>query len=531
MVRESSKSLIVSVLADGKPRSHRDIVRETGLSDAAVWCALGRCWKAGLILRSRKPLYESERIFKGRAGVSRTTRPYYLYILKPEGRDSIKLEGYEFVSYSKEYLDARGRGGRSKAQAIWDFIEKNRDKAWFSKEIAEALKDHGVEIADVMSNVRRFERKGLVYVRGYRSEDRQTPFKEGFLITFIDPEKQREKALEEAIERTNRALEDRSSTNPVIQRVHIIRDLVIEASKLKELLAFDFIQNKLKCPENEANSAIARAMQLYPSIKEVKLFNAYRYYYHESMNEEDLKAAIAMKENYIRKMKGRANRIGHNWEAVVEWFVDSFTTGAHFQTQEHRTQGIDARRITLRLLRGVGGRRNVAEVDRVWTITPGLFTPPVTYVLSCKWGVIRKEDVDDFFNVLKWSKEFGVDTPEGRQVKQGVVGVFAGGAFNPNENVQLKDGSTISLSSYAARMNIQLLKATDFNEKLHQKGCPAQVTVQRICKIAKDEREIRGILDAIWENPGKSEEILSKVAEKNEELYKFEKMLEETKTT
>jgi len=80
-----------------------------------------------------------------------------------------------------------------------------------------------------------------------------------------------------------------------------------------------------------------------------------------------------------------------------------------------------------------------AEVDRVWEVTLRLFAPPVTYVLSCKWGLVNKRDVDDFLEVLRWSKEFGVDTPDGRSVKQGVVSVFAAGVFNPKEIVRLKD--------------------------------------------------------------------------------------------
>lgn len=35
------------------------------------------------------------------------------------------------------------------------------------------------------------------------------------------------------------------------------------------------------------------------------------------------------------------------------------------------------------------------------------------------------------------------------------------------------------------------------------------------------------ILDEIWKNPEKDEEILRRVQEKNKELYEFEKMLEE----
>ena len=65
--------------------------------------------------------------------------------------------------------------------------------------------------------------------RGYRYHDRETPFREGYLITWVDQGKPREQALDEAIERTNTALESRSSTNPLIQRVHMIRDIVFEA--------------------------------------------------------------------------------------------------------------------------------------------------------------------------------------------------------------------------------------------------------------------------------------------------------------
>jgi len=87
-----------------------------------------------------------------------------------------------------------------------------------------------------------------------------------------------------------------------------------------------------------------------------------------------------------------------------------------------------------------------------------VFATPITYVLSCKWGLVRKKDVDNFLAVLRWSKEFGVDTPDGRQVKQGVVGVFAGGAFNPREHMKLENGRklnktelTISISSPSFR--------------------------------------------------------------------------------
>ena len=83
-----------------------------------------------------------------------------------------------------------------------------------------------------------------------------------------------------------------------------------------------------------------------------------------------------------------------------------------------------------------------------------------------------------------------MDTPDGRQIKQGITGVFTGSAFGPKEHVRLKGESVISLASYAARMNVQLLKASFFNEKLRSRGVVRAVSVQKICRDAKDEKEV-----------------------------------------
>jgi len=136
------------------------------------------------------------------------------------------------------------RAGESKAEIIRKFIKENAEKAFYSREIVETLKDQGIKRRDIMSTVRRAEDKGLVYVRGYRTHDDQTPFKEGYIITWIDSSKPREQALEEAVQRTEKVLADRSSTSPIIERVHQIRDAVIESTKLRDL-SFDFIRNRL----------------------------------------------------------------------------------------------------------------------------------------------------------------------------------------------------------------------------------------------------------------------------------------------
>jgi hypothetical protein len=521
---ESTQASILAALAGGRPKTHRELVQATGLSDAAIWNAVARAWHLGLVMRTEKPAYEAVKLFKGRDGVRKTTRAFHKYLLAPRGKTQVRVDGLEFVAFSKRYIDARGGGVNSKARLVLEFIQAHKDAAWFSIQIVDALKKHRVRPGDVMSNVRRFERKGLVYVRGYRTDSRQTPFAQGYLLTWIDPEKPRGQALGEAVERTNKALAGENSTSPIIERVHMIRDMIIEATKLRELTSASFLVQKLACSDSEAEAAIERALQLYPDLREVKLFGAYRYFYQDSMDEADFGAAVKMKENYIRATKGRANRIGHNWEACVEWFVDRFTYGAHFWTQKHRTS-MDPKRITLYLIKPVGGRRQAAEVDRVWDVSQGLFAKPVTYVLECKWGLVHKRDLDDFVNIMRWSKEFGVDTPDGRMIRQGFVGIFAGGAFDSKEKIHLKD-EIIDLPSYASRLNVQLLKGVDFNAKLRERGC--KVTIERIVKLAANEAEVRGTLDRMWDEPAKTDDVLSQLMEKNKELYEFERMLEES---
>lgn len=105
-----------------------------------------------------------------------------------------------------------------------------------------------------------------------------------------------------------------------------------------------------------------------------------------------------------------------------------------------------------------------------------------------------------------------------------MLGIFAGGVFDPREKVHLKS-EVIDLPTYAARLNIQLLREVDFNSKLHGRGCKAMV--QKICRVAKGEGEVRGMLEAMWGNPKNSREILGEAMEKNKERYEFERMLEE----
>ena len=52
----TTRAAILAVLADGRPRTHRELVEATGLSEAAVWNALARAWREGSVMRTELSL-------------------------------------------------------------------------------------------------------------------------------------------------------------------------------------------------------------------------------------------------------------------------------------------------------------------------------------------------------------------------------------------------------------------------------------------------------------------------------------------
>jgi len=134
-------------------------------------------------------------------------RSYHLYVLtSSRSPDSLNLQGTKFVKYSKK-LAKKNVSEVSKVKLVLNFLEKNSGRAFYFKEVTDALKDQNVKPSDVMTEVRKAERKCLVYVRGYKMHDKQIPFKEGYLLTWITPDTSREKAIEKAVEKTLTILE------------------------------------------------------------------------------------------------------------------------------------------------------------------------------------------------------------------------------------------------------------------------------------------------------------------------------------
>jgi len=137
---------------------------------------------------------------------------------------------------------------------------------------------------------------------------------------------------------------------------------------------------------------------------------------------------------------------------------------------------------------------------------------------------VNKKALDDFIDVLEWSTDFGVDTENGRELKKGVIPVFGAGAYNPKEKVTV-NGQKISLAQYTSRMNIKLLRPADFNSKLREHGVDRKVSVQKICKMGRDEKDARIVLDEIRQSHAEAQEVLSEILTRNHGVFEFEKTL------
>jgi hypothetical protein len=74
--------------------SCREIMEAAGLGRYQTYSALARAWRGGYVLRTRRTLYDSEHVFKGRGGSSVHTRPFHLYMQKPEGVEDVVVGGH-----------------------------------------------------------------------------------------------------------------------------------------------------------------------------------------------------------------------------------------------------------------------------------------------------------------------------------------------------------------------------------------------------------------------------------------------------
>jgi hypothetical protein len=150
---------------------------------------LRRLWMKDLILRTRKPTFEFEVCHRGRAGSIAHNRTVNYYVVKG------KEIGSQFVGYEDRMKDDRNRDVESKTIKIVNFLKKNMGEAFYSLDVVKALE---IKSCYVMPNVRRYEKKGSLFVRGYQSHDQRSPFKKGYIMTLVDQSLPRNQAVKEA---------------------------------------------------------------------------------------------------------------------------------------------------------------------------------------------------------------------------------------------------------------------------------------------------------------------------------------------
>ena len=66
----------------------------------------------------------------------------------------------------------------------------------------------------------------------------------------------------------------------------------------------------------------------------------------------------------------------------------------------------------------------------------------------------------------------------------------------------------MSLTQYAARRELQIITAAKFNEKFREQGIAKKVTVQKVCRLARDEDEVGRTLDYLWSDSENAAKIL-----------------------
>jgi len=519
---ETVRSQVMRLLDDGQPRAIRQLAQELGMSEERAYNSLYLLYKCGAVLRTEKAQApESVRRWEKKPA-------HHFWTVSPEGEKDTFIAGQKYVGYRK-------RNGKTISQLIIGYVREHlRDRAAFTTQLRRDLeKQLGASVLQSMVMCVLSKHRREVYIRGYQGAERMTPFAEGFAVTWLDPNLPREQGLAEAKERTDKFLQDEQTTSPLFQRVHRIFDIVTDVSLKRDIASQIFVMSELSCSRHQLELALKKTLELYPRIKRVSIFGdehgeyGYPHYYNEKiLNQEDLQAAFKAKEQYLMKVKTSDERKGHALEGVVWWSLEKYRR-ARFLPQKHRTEGMHPNRHTLHLIKPVRRRKKSAEIDGVWeSREPALLcnNEQVTNLIEVKFNLIRRDDVEDFLDIARFSKEFGADDRHGRVIRNGVVLWMAGAAIDNKASI-LVGNDYLTVASYASRLGIKFIPVSQINEQLQRRGWE-KASVKAICRVAKDAYEAMDILDQIWAHPKEAKGIISKHTEQNKAILEQERMLE-----
>ena len=60
---------------------------------------------------------------------------------------------------------------------------------------------------------------------------------------------------------------------------------------------------------------------------------------------------------------------------------------------------------------------------------------------------------------------------------------------------------------------------------MREHGVDKKVTVQKICRVCRGEKDVREVLDEIWQSPLEANKVLSKAFSRNQNVFEFEKAI------
>lgn len=314
--------------------------------------------------------------------------------------------------------------------------------------------------------------------------------------------------------------------------------IITDLSKRKDIASSLYIMGKLRLTQHQLERVLRKTLELYPDIGRASIFGdeqgnfGYPHYYNKkAISQEDLQAAVKEKENYWAKVKRSDDRKGHALEGVA-WKMLERSAGAHFITQEHRQTGrsteMQPYRHTVHLIRPVRQRQRNAELDGVWQSqdrTPLGDTEKVLNILEAKYTLITRDDLLDYLDKVRWSKEYGADAQNNQRIiKNDIVLWMVGEAIDNRAAIQV-GSDLLTVASYASCLGIKFIKVSDLNKKLVERGWK-HASIKAICRIAKDANEAMQILDEIWRHPQEAKETLAKYAQRNQAILEEERMLD-----
>ena len=520
---------VMRLLLDHTPRSTRRVGQELGLSEERAYNALHELYEKGAVLRTEKVhVSKAERKWRRQAR-------YHLWIAADEsGKKRCFLNGERYVGYGK-------REGRSLAETILNHVKTNlRDHAIFTTDLKEKVEQESgepVQQSMIMGSIRA-RRDPEVYVSGHEGPLRVTPFEQGYAVTWINPNLPRNEAIKQAEEKISKLVRTDERSSPHFRRVHEAYDLVTSISMRRDIASSILVMSVLNCTRHELEVTLLRLLEYYPSVKKIAVFGdehgdyGYPHFYNSDViGQVDVEAAVRAKERFIMKIKKSDERKGHALEGVSWWALQK-TQHVKFERQQHRFEGMHPNRHTLHLTQPVRGRKRNAEIDGYWRSRSGQgelhqlsSNEWIDNVLEVKFDLIGRNVLEEFRDVLKSSSEFGVDTQDGREIKNGVVLWMIGAAIDNKAHIRIGN-EYLNIAVYAGRLGIKFIPISQINQLLRNHGW-TKASVQAICRIAKDANEAMIIMDEVWKYPKSAEKVLDRYREQNKFILEQERLLEE----